>query len=362
MRVNLPVITNSYSAKNPLIQNEKTTKKADVTNGHISLKRMLEEANREKQNTPVFASNSNSIISSSMNYSEKLKAQRENAKNTSLEKKKLRYQFKDISSQIVRSKTSQVARQAVSAARRELMRLKREKQSGEYDAEEIEAAINHAKSMERVARKKVKHLEEEEMLKAAGGPCAEESIDQEEKTQEDEELTEADINEIEEDDVLAKDASIEEELSVEEMEEILSQMSEVSSGMTDSMDDAMKDMMDDMDEAMKDLMSDMGLDELADSLAAAKGDMDPEDLKMLKIKHRCKEMKEMTKADSEYLKAVFEHMEKAKSAGNIISQGNLGGFVKMNTTTGAFGDIMSINQVSVGSMEGGQPSTIDIAL
>ena len=102
--------------------------------------------------------------------------------------------------------------------------------------------------------------------------------------------------------------------------------------------------------------------ELADSLAAAKGDMDPEDLKMLKIKHRCKEVKEMTKADSEYLKAVFEHMEKAKSAGNIISQGNLGGFVKMNTTTGAFGDIMSINQVSVGSMEGGQPSTIDIAL
>lgn len=351
MRVNLPVITNSYSAKNPLNQNEKTTKKADVNNGHISLKRMLEEANREKQNTPVFASNSNSIISSSMNYSEKLKAQRENAKNTSLEKKKLRYQFKDISSQIVRSKTSQVARQAVSAARRELMRLKREKQSGEYDAEEIEAAINHAKAMERVARKKVKHLEEEEMLKAAGGPCAEESIDQEEKTQEDEELTEADIDEIEEDDVLAKDASIEEELSVEEMEEILSQMSELSSSMTDSMDDAMKDM-----------MSDMGLDELADSLAAAKGDMDPEDLKMLKIKHRCKEMKEMTKADSEYLKAVFEHMEKAKSAGNIISQGNLGGFFKMNITIGAFGDIMSINQVSVGSMEGGQPSTIDIAL
>lgn len=325
MRVNLPVITNSYSAKNPLNQNEKTTKKADVNNGHISLKRMLEEANREKQNTPVFASNSNSIISSSMNYSEKLKAQREDAKNTSLEKKKLRYQFKDISSQIVRSKTSQVARQAVSAARRELMRLKQEKQSGEYDAEEIEAAINHAKAMERVARKKVKHLEEEEMLKAAGGPCAEESIDQEEKTQEDEELTEADIDEIEE-------------------------------------DDAMKDMMDDMDEAMKDLMSDMGLDELADSLAAAKGDMDPEDLKMLKIKHRCKEMKEMTKADSEYLKAVFEHMEKAKSAGNIISQGNLGGFFKMNITIGAFGDIMSINQVSVGSMEGGQPSTIDIAL
>lgn len=351
MRVNLPVITNSYSAKNPLNQNEKTTKKADVNNGHISLKRMLEEANREKQNTPVFASNSNSIISSSMNYSEKLKAQRENAKNTSLEKKKLRYQFKDISSQIVRSKTSQVARQAVSAARRELMRLKQEKQSGEYDAEEIEAAINHAKAMERVARKKVKHLEEEEMLKAAGGPCAEESIEQEEKTQEDEELTEADIDEIEEDDVLAKDASIEEELSVEEMEEILSQMSELSSSMTDSMDDAMKDM-----------MSDMGLDELADSLAAAKGDMDPEDIKMLKIKHRCKEMKEMTKADSEYLKAVFEHMEKAKSAGNIISQGNLGGFFKMNITIGAFGDIMSIKQVSVGSMEGGQPSTIDIAL
>ena len=37
-----------------------------------------------------------------------------------------------------------------------------------YDSEEIEAAISHAKAIERVAKKKVRHLEEEELAKACG--------------------------------------------------------------------------------------------------------------------------------------------------------------------------------------------------
>ena len=35
-------------------------------------------------------------------------------------------------------------------------------------------------------------------------------------------------------------------------------------------------------------------------------------LKMMKIKHRNKEMKDIVKADAEYLKAVFDHLEKMK--------------------------------------------------
>ena len=162
-----------YKNNNPLNSigknNKKPLRSADVTDGHINLKRMLSESRKETKNAFQMTSN-NSAISNAMSYSEKLKAQRENTKNTNLEKKKLKYQFKDISSKIISSKTSQVARQAVSSARRELLRLRKEKLCGEYDPEEIEAAITHAKAMERVAKKKVKHLEEEEMAKvrAAG--------------------------------------------------------------------------------------------------------------------------------------------------------------------------------------------------
>ena len=38
--------------------------------------------------------------------------------------------------------------------------------------------------------------------------------------------------------------------------------------------------------------------------------MSAEDLKELKIKHRNKEMKEIVKADTEYLKAVFDNLAK----------------------------------------------------
>jgi len=259
-----------------------------------------------------------------LNYSKQLKAQRENIKDTSLEKKRLKYKFKDISSQIIRSKTSVSARKAVSSARRELMRLKQEKRSGKYDSEEIEAAIAHAKSMERVARKKVKHLEEEEMLKAAGGPCADALVEQEEKLEEkleskleggDETVSEEEIYEqgyaYAEDEFMSQsDVDFEEmlsEISPEDMEALLTRMEDLS-----------EEMMDEMEEEMQAMLEEMGLDELADSLAAAKGDMDPADLKMMKIKHRCKEMKEIVKADAEYLKTMFEHYEKMKGTGGGV--------------------------------------------
>ncbi len=287
MRVNLQLNTNSYKNSNLLYAVNKKINDfqgtADVNNGHISLKRMLTEAKQEEKK-PVYLNNNN-ILASSMSYSEKLKAQRENMKNASLEKKKLKYQFKDISSQIIRSKTSQTARQAVSSARRELLRLKQEKQSGKYDPEEVEAAINHAKAMERVARKKVSHLEEEELAKASGGPCSDVVVEQEESDYED------DI-----------------EMMMDDMEELT------------------EETLDEMSESMQDMLEEMGLGELTDSLMAAKGDMDPEDLKMLKIKHRCKEMKEMVKADADYLKAVFEQLEKQKGSGSLgIPLGNSGG-------------------------------------
>lgn len=282
----------------------------------------------------------NSVINDIRNYSGSLRARRLGAQSSSNNMKKLKYHFKSIASKILRSKTSASARQVVGQAKREIIKLKREKQSGKYSNEEIDAAITHAKAMERIARKKVKHLEEEEMAKATGGPCADRPIDEEEIRDREKEaydkLNEADEEKKEENsldsligDELNSDvlASYYSELYSDTEYEILDpEMYDMYMDMSDSlesmdvilsdMQELTSEMMDEFSQSMQDMLEEMGLGEISDGAVAAKGDMDPADLKAMKIKHRNKEMKEIVKADAEYLKAVFDQLEKARSGGS----------------------------------------------
>lgn len=355
MKVNQQLKTISYKYQNPMntmSSGKNSVKTPDINNGHVSLRRMIAEATKEQNNAAIY-SGGNNIISNAMSYSQKLKEQRESVKDASLEKKKLRYQFKDISSQIIRSKSSHSARKAVGAARREVLRLKQEKNSGKYDSEEIDAAIAHAKAMERVAKKKVKHLEEEEMLKAAGGPCADYIEEQKEKLEKDngalsdEELEQLDREKLAYEDEYDYGAESDfeadfEEVSLEELEAMMSQMAELSS-----------DLMDEVEEGMREMLEEMGFDELTDSLSAAKGDMDPADLKMMKIKHRNKEMKEMVKADAEYLKALFEHFEKIKNGGGAPTSGGAPAGGRIPISSGA---AVGLSSISAGTIPNCLPS------
>ena len=249
----------------------------------------------------VFVAQPKSFVETMRDYNETLRNQRLNKKDTSNLLKKLKYSFKNISGKLIRSKTSVAARQVAGEAKREVLRLKQQKQSGKYDNEEIEAAINHAKAMERVAKKKVRHLEEEELAKACGA-C----LDRLEEYQKDlgDEWEEQDVSESE-NNVTAFKAGIEEPAS----------------------ENLTGEMMDELTVSMTDMLSEMGLDELLDIFSSVKQDMDPTDLKLMKIKHRTKELKEIAKADAEYLKAIFEHLEKQKSGPsapleNAVSTGN----------------------------------------
>ena len=286
------------------------------------IRRML---SRNSQSTQTQAANSwgqDSIVTSTLSYSESLRNQRQQTKNTTLALKKLKYQFKSISSKILRSKTSQAAKQAAGQARREIMRLKRQKQSSDSDSEEIDAAIAHAQAMERVAKKKAKHLEEEEMVKAAGGICQGDRISEEETK---------DVQDAE-----AENAQNEEEMSAEgSADEVSGDLSAyeyaadsydisdyIDLGMDafyaqagdfmSEMSDFTSEMMQEMSDSLRDLMEEMGLDVESDTVVSVNREMDPADLKMMKIKHRNKEMKDIVKADAEYLKAVFNHLEKMK--------------------------------------------------
>lgn len=283
-----------------------------VSGSNSDIKNMKRMLANDNQNVDSTVRSTNSRYSSIQSYGEQLRAQRQQSKDTSLKMKKLKYHFKDMSSRILRSKTSAAARQVASQARREVLRLKREKQSGNYDTDDMDAAITHAKAMERVAKKKVKHLEEEEMAKVSGGVCASDEIDREENQK----ISEDDDNN----------------------DEILQYM-------TSDLQDFSDEMMQEISDGMKDMLSEMGLDELFGESTVGV-DMDPQDLKELKIKHRNKEMKEIVKADSEYLKAVFNNLEKSSSNSSPISSASGTGVV----TSGAVGGVVGDAGVSAASV------------
>ena len=320
----------AFSGGKKTQNNQKSIFGAKNKSSVTDIRRMLARDDRNGQTQVANSWGQDSIVTSTLSYSESLRNQRQQTKNTTLALKKLKYQFKSISSKILRSKTSQAAKQAAGQARREIMRLKRQKQNSDSDSEEIDAAIAHAQAMdmERVAKKKAKHLEEEEMVKAAGGICQGDRISEEETK---------DVQDAE-----AENAQNEEEMSAEgSADEVSGDFSayeyagneayagdsydtsdHIALGMDtfyaqagdfmSEMSDFTSELMQEMSDSLRDLMEEMGLDGISDTAVSVNREMDPADLKMMKIKHRNKEMKDIVKADAEYLKAVFDHLEKMK--------------------------------------------------
>jgi len=329
------------------------------------IRRML---SRDSQSAQMQAANrwsQDSIVTSSLSYSESLRNQRQQTKNTTLALKKLKYQFKNISSKILRSKTSQAAKQAAGQARREVLRLKRQKQNSDSDSEEIDAAIAHAQAMERVAKKKAKHLEEEEMVKAAGGICQGDRISEEETK----DVQDAEAENAQNEEEMSAEGSADEvsgDLSAYEyaadsydisdyidlgMDEFYAQAGDFMSEMSDFT----SEMMQEMSDSLRDLMEEMGLDVEADTVVSVNREMDSADLKMMKIKHRNKEMKDIVKADAEYLKAVFDHLEKMKD--NVVIPTGGG----MSLSAGSSGTSFSADAAGIGAQVAPAP-VIDISL
>ena len=348
----------AFSGGRKTQNNQKSIFGAKNKSSVTDIRRMLARDDRNGQMQAANSWSQDSIVTSSLSYSESLRNQRQQTKNTTLALKKLKYQFKNISSKILRSKTSQAAKQAAGQARREILRLKRQKQNSDSDSEEIDAAIAHAQAMERVAKKKAKHLEEEELAKAAGGICQGDRISEEETK---------DVQDAE-----AENAQNEEEMSAEgSADEVSGDFSayeyagneayagdsydtsdHIALGMDafyaqagdfmSEMSDFTSELMQEMSDSLRDLMEEMGLDGISDTAVSVNREMDPADLKMMKIKHRNKEMKDIVKADAEYLKAVFDHLEKMKDNA-VIPTGNTGA-----VSVGMTGTSFSADAVGVG--------------
>lgn len=192
--------------------------------------------------------------------------------------KRLQYNFKQLSNQILQSKTSYNARQVVTRTRSNVVSLRRKLYDDNYDYSDIRRALIHAEKMTRIAKKKMKHLQEEESCKK-GGVC---QGDIEEEREKWEDACDPDML----------------DMSADKINEIMQEL-----------EDQLRELEQELSDATE-------LSELTEELTPVTGrEMDPEDLDLLKKKHRSEELREIMEADMKYLRALFNKLAREKQEG-----------------------------------------------
>ena len=193
-------------------------------------------------------------------------------------KKRLPYNFKQMSKQIMQAKTAEAARPLVTKMQAKLSWLYKKLRSDEFSETEIAAAIIHAAEMERIAKRKVRHLEEEEAAENGSGICNAPG---------------------EEEEIYGKD----------ELWESLKENEDIS-------EETMQRMMEEI-EKMEEELAEETMSELQDMISCAGKDMSEEEIEEMKRKHRNEEERQITRADLNYLKALFDKLEKEKKQSSI---------------------------------------------
>ncbi|MCM1106943.1 MAG: hypothetical protein NC355_08360 [Blautia sp.] len=251
--------------------------------------------------------------------------------------KRFYYNFKQISAQILSAKTSSNAKQVLIRARQKTVQIRRK---WKYDDQSLQAALVHAEAMERVAKKKMRHLQEEEAAAARGqglgGVCAGDTDEEdrmEQEWQDEQMLMEKQAEEASPVYTMATDTSVPlEDVNLEEL------MAEAMQTPVLDLTASMEELMDEFSDMMEETLEDMGLDELADSLSSGR-ELDPADLDELKRKHRQEEQQAIAEADSKYLRAFFQKLQQereavASGAAKIAAAVNSGARV-LSLTSGA---------------------------
>lgn len=195
--------------------------------------------------------------------------------NKNTKKRRSDYSFKQISAQVLNAKTSDKAMQVRTSIGMKLNLLYKRRKSGEYDEEEIARAILHAEQVLRACKKKEKHLKTEE---AAEKSMEDKAIEEQENPAEE-----------------AKQDEKEQALKAEEFEALIEKLE--------------LDMEEMYEKAEETAEFDEELEEMTKALT---GQMEPQDLKQLKLKHRSEEQRDILQADLKYLKALFDRLQAEK--------------------------------------------------
>ena len=202
--------------------------------------------------------------------------------NKNTKKRRSDYSFKQISAQVLNAKTSDKAMQVRTSIGMKLNLLYKRRKSGEYDEEEIARAILHAEQVLRACKKKEKHLKTEE---AAEKSMEDKAIEEQENPAEE-----------------AKQDEKEQALKAEEFEALIEKLE--------------LDMEEMYEKAEETAEFDEELEEMTKALT---GQMEPQDLKQLKLKHRSEEQRDILQADLKYLKALFDRLQAEKESNGKAS-------------------------------------------
>lgn len=233
-------------------------------------------------------------------------------------KKRLPYSFKEISTRLLSTKKSGNAQRVLLSAKQKAASLRLMYKGGVYDDDEVFAALIHAQAIARVAKKRVTHLEEEERAEKKvdkdGTLC---EADLEEKT---EEATTKQIQKEEKEQAKAK-------LDMQRMQKLMEQYERM------------------MQEAMKELEQLDNMSELSEEMGVSgQVSMDPEDLELMKKKHRADEMRAIMEADMKYLKFMFDKLEKEKQSNSTSSFNSVS---SNNSVSGSEGVSLELGGVDI---------------
>jgi hypothetical protein len=250
------------------------------------------------------------------------------------------YNYKEVANKIQRAKTSVSAGQAVLAAKRKVLEIRRKMSSGDCDPEEMQSQLTHAKRMEMVAQRKKHHLELEEMV--ARTQKSDERAEKLEETQQD---------------IKSAYASAAEEKINKAEDEIFEERSKTMEDMVKEAEESRRELTKEDIAEMNELVSDLGereLEKLEEAMEAFEEmevvdpHMTKEEFEELKKKHRNSENKAIVKAEMDYLKDTLKHQQ-MKIAGSSVS-----------SAAGVFG--ASVSGMSVSGFAGGVSSGFDISV
>ena len=265
--------------------------------GISRVERGVEISGRQKRTVTRFYS-AEGVVTASMSITAPYK------KKSGLMKKPP-YNYKQLSSQLMRARNSGAVSQVLIKMRNKRAQLIAAKRDGSYDETELALAIIHAEAIEQVAKKRKKNLEMEEKA---------------ELMQENEEYEEQLAEAADPLGLFGGEDENSRQLSEEEMEQILSGNVETLAGFFDvSKPTGSPELRsgavleEEMDDLMKEMEENAELDEALDEMTEVlSGDMSPEDLEEMKKKHRAAEQRDIIKADMKYLKALFDKLSRDK--------------------------------------------------
>lgn len=217
-----------------------------------------------------------------------------------------KYNYKDVANKILRAKTTQSAGQAVMSAKRKVLEVKRMITKGEGDPEELQLALTHAKKMEMAARKKKHHLELEEFAENTH------KLDERLNKEEDESQDLRSMLTLAAEDEVSKQEDAIFEVRQDMIEEVMDSVRESSMEVSEEEMASMNEMISEFGEEELEMLEETM--QMLEDMEIINPHMSEEELEKVKQRHRASENKAIVKANMEYLKGIFKHLEDKKGA------------------------------------------------